>query len=70
MAKDVNGVNIERGDEVHHEPTGEDWVVKRVGEDADGGFVEPAGWPPCRARASDCEVTHKGVHLALLTSHE
>ena len=47
---------FERGDEVFHRPSGETWVVKRAGEDSDGEFVEPAGWPPCRARAGDCEA--------------
>jgi hypothetical protein len=54
-------MEIERGDTVHHGPTGEDWVVKRAGVDSDGAFVEPAGWPPCRARAADCTLIAKGV---------
>ena len=45
-----------RGDHVHHRPTGEDWVVLRSGHDGAGGFVEPAGWPPCRARSDDCTL--------------
>ena len=60
---------IERGDEVLHRPSGETWVVKRAGEDGAGGFVEPAGWPPCRARAADCDLVAKGKHLALLERH-
>jgi len=57
---------IERGDEVFHRPTGENWVVKRAGDDADGGFVEPAGWPPCRVRARDCDLVAKGKHIKFL----
>lgn len=49
------------GDHVHHRPTGEDWVVKRSGEDSDGEYVEPAGWPPCRARAIDCDLIEAGA---------
>jgi len=59
---------IERGDEVLHRPTGEAWVVKRAGTDSEGEYVEPAGWPPCRARAVDCDLVAKGKHLALLDS--
>lgn len=47
------------GDIVHHLPSGEQWVVKRSGFDTfmgRSGFVEPAGWPPCRARADDCVI--------------
>lgn len=45
-----------RGDHVRHHPSGEEWVVLRSGQDGDGGWVEPAGWPPCRGRASDCAL--------------
>lgn len=57
---------IERGDEVLHRPTGESWVVLRAGDDSAGAFVEPAGWPPCRARASDCDLIAKGKHVNFL----
>lgn len=57
------------GDFVHHTPTGEDWVLKRVGTDSDGAFVEPAGWPQCRARASDCTMIKKGGGLRFLYSN-
>lgn len=60
-------MKIEPGDEVTHLPTGESWVVLRAGTDSEGDYVEPAGWPPCRARASDCDLTHKGKHLDWLT---
>ena len=48
---------IEPGDAVHHAPSGEDWVVLRVGDD----WIEPAGWPPCRARLADCSLIEKGT---------
>lgn len=54
---DVNDAPISVGDRVHHEPSQEDWIVLRVGVDSEGGYVEPAGWPPCRARSADCEVS-------------
>ena len=60
---------IERGDEVFHRPSGENWVVKRTGTDNEGGFVEPAGWPPCRARADDCDLVAKGKHTDFLRKH-
>lgn len=44
---------IRAGDHVHHAPSGEDWVIGRVSRD---GYVEPFGWPRCRARANDCTV--------------
>lgn len=47
---------IKKGDTVFHRLSGETWVVKRSGTDVDGDFVEPEGWPPCRARASDCDL--------------
>lgn len=59
---------IERGDEVYHKPSGEDWVVARAGVDGEGEYVEPAGYPPCRARAADCILTKKGAHIAILNA--
>jgi hypothetical protein len=38
------------GDIVHHEPTGEDWVVAYV----DGEHLAWCGWPAGEARAADC----------------
>lgn len=38
------------GDIVHHEPSGEDWVVAYV----DGEDLAPCGWPDSLARAADC----------------
>lgn len=51
---------FERGDIVRHK-SGEEWVLKRAGVDGAGGFVEPAGWPPCRARADDCELVESAA---------
>jgi hypothetical protein len=48
---------IDIGDHIHHTPTGEDWVVKSVDET----HVEPAGWPPCRAKLSDCRLIKKAT---------
>lgn len=61
---------FEQGDHVHHRPSGEDWVVKRAGTDSDGDFVEPAGWPSCRARAADCDLLEKGAGLHLFKKSE
>jgi hypothetical protein len=43
---------FQRGDHVRHKPSGEEWILKRARE----GYVEPAGWPPSRAQAEDCEL--------------
>lgn len=40
------------GDIVHHELTGEDWVVAYV----DGEYLAWAGWPAGEAKASDCRL--------------
>ena len=48
------------GDHIHHRPSDENWVVMRARTDSDGDFVEPAGWPPCRARAADCGMIEAG----------
>jgi hypothetical protein len=46
-----NGGYIYRaGDIVHHEPTGEDWVVAYV----DGERIAWCGWPAGEAMAADC----------------
>ena len=45
---------IKAGDTVYHRPSGETWWIVRV--DDDGEHVYPGGWPPTRARASDCEI--------------
>lgn len=41
------------GDTVHHQPSGEDWVLA-CDEYQEG--VMPAGWPESRAKASDCKL--------------
>jgi hypothetical protein len=38
------------GDIVHHEPSGEDWVVAYL----DGENIAWCGWPAGEARAADC----------------
>jgi hypothetical protein len=40
------------GDAVHHRPSGESWLLAAV----DRAEVLPAGWPPTRAAARDCEL--------------
>jgi hypothetical protein len=40
------------GDHVHHEPSGEDWVVLYT----DGENLGWMGWPPGEAKLSDCTV--------------
>lgn len=42
-------------DIVRHIPSGEKWVVARVSK----YHIYPAGWPPCRADVSDCELVEK-----------
>jgi hypothetical protein len=43
------------GDHVHHGPTGETWVVRRVVEDR----LEWLGWPPGQAKLSDCTTLYR-----------
>lgn len=43
---------FQRGDHIHHRPSGEIWVVKRVTET----HVEPCGWPPSAAAVTDCDL--------------
>lgn len=61
-------LDIKAGDTAHHRPTGEDWVILRAGTDSDGDFVEPAGWPSCRARMSDCDLIERGGGVDFLQS--
>jgi hypothetical protein len=49
-ASSNSGCIIRAGDIVHHEPTGEDWVVAYV----DGEHLAWCGWPAGEARLSDC----------------
>lgn len=51
---------IEAGDHVHHEPSGEDWVIGRVSEDR----VYPLGWPSSSALLADCKLIKKSVQDA------
>lgn len=46
---------IDTGDVVRHEPTGEDWVVAQVQGDKLSWF----GWPPGWAALSDCTLVRK-----------
>ena len=43
------------GDHVHHEPSGEDWIVAWC----EGDDLAPAGWPNSLARLSDCRITRR-----------
>ena len=40
------------GDTVHHQPSGETWIVAYV----DGEYMAWCGWPEGEARTEDCEV--------------
>lgn len=44
--------NFRTGDTVHHNPSGEDWIVA-VCED---GKVIPCGWPLTFAESAHCEL--------------
>lgn len=46
---------IEAGDTVHHQPTGEDWIVRYV----KGDRLSWLGWPPGEAKLSDCTLIKK-----------
>ena len=48
---------IEPGDHVHHEPSGEDWVIGRVS----GDRVYPLGWPSSSALLADCKLIKKAA---------
>lgn len=48
---------IEIADYVHHRPSGEDWIVARVTDE----YLWPAGWPPGRAKLSDCTLLEKAT---------
>lgn len=59
-------LDIKAGDIARHIPTGEKWIILRAGTDSDGDFVEPAGWPACRARMSDCDLIERGGGVDLI----
>ena len=46
---------IRAGDHVHHEPSGEDWVI--LWADYATGYLAPAGWPSSEAQIAHCRVT-------------
>lgn len=53
------------GDHVHHEPTGEDWVVAYV----DGNYLAWCGWPEGEAKVADCKLIKTcsdDEHLSML----
>jgi hypothetical protein len=63
---EVEAVTFLAADHVHHRPTGEDWTLAC---DEHDGLVVPAGYPPCAAEASDCELVRAatdGERLAML----
>ena len=43
------------GDRVRHNPTGEEWIVRR----AYGSYVVPAGWPESHALVADCTLLER-----------
>jgi len=49
--------NIDIGDDVHHKPSGEDWIVARVTEK----HVYPCGYPSCRADRSQSDLSVKAT---------
>lgn len=56
---------IRAGDEVHHEPSDEMWVVAYV----DGDRLAWCGWPPGTAALKDCKLVKScsdEEHLAML----
>lgn len=63
--QDDGGYIYRAGDIVHHEPSGEDWVVAYV----DGEDLAWCGWPDGIARAADCWLKKSCTdeeHLKLL----
>jgi hypothetical protein len=46
---------IDTGDHVHHNPSGEDWVVAYVR----GEHLVACGWPHSMARLADCHLIKK-----------
>lgn len=53
------------GDHVHHEPTGEDWVVAYV----DDPYLAWCGWPSGEALLMDCRLIKEcsdEEHLSML----
>lgn len=52
-----NPLDIDTGDHVHHEPSGEDWVVAYVR----GDRLAWCGWPQGEAALSDCTLLKKAT---------
>lgn len=50
MTEQIGFIKARAGDIVHHEPTGEDWVVAYV----DGEYLAWCGWPAGEAKMDDC----------------
>ena len=50
-------MEIDTGDTVHHEPTGENWIVAFV----DGDVLSPLGWPETVAKLADCTLLKKAT---------
>ena len=48
---------IDTGDEIRHEPSGEDWLVAFV----ENGLLWAVGWPCTAAKLSDCKLTEKAT---------
>lgn len=49
----VAATKFRAGDEVHHAPSGEDWLLAG---DEENGKVQPCGWPESIAEAKDCSL--------------
>lgn len=52
-----NPLDLDTGDHVHHEPSGEDWVVAYVR----GDRLAWCGWPQGEAALSDCTLLKKAT---------
>lgn len=52
-------VQIDTGDIVRHEPTGEEWTVGYIDETADR--LAWVGWPPGFAKLSDCTFVERAT---------
>jgi hypothetical protein len=54
MVKDI--MEAKTGDTVLHGPTGEEWMVAYA--DAANNRIAWCGWPPGRAKLSDCTIVY------------
>lgn len=48
---------IDTGDTVRHHPSDEEWLVACAHPEEDALY--PLGWPPTRAKLSDCALVEK-----------